>query len=125
MRHTGAASQGGQPQGPAHNGSGLGPGREADEQAISLPLVFMIATLESASHSLALRWAQTGENTTAIKTQKSVSGNQTAHPKPEAGGSDMAAAETVLLSPTTGQDGGAVSSMAGCQSGVSPTQGYG
>lgn len=65
------------------------------------------------------------KNTTAIKKQKSVSGNQTAHPKREAGGSDEAAAGIVLLSPTMGQDGGAVSSTAGRQSGVSPTQGYG
>lgn len=61
VRRTCSASQGRQPQGPAHNGSGLRPGREADEQAISLPLVLMIAILESVSHSLALRWAQTEE----------------------------------------------------------------
>lgn len=55
--------QGKQHQGPAVliNSSGLGPGSEADEQAISLPLVFEIMTSETVSHGLALYCAQARE----------------------------------------------------------------
>ena len=61
MRRTCSALRGRQPQGPVHNSSGLRPGREADEQAVSLPLVVTIVILESVSHGLALCCAETGK----------------------------------------------------------------